>query len=133
MAEVNTGAWGDVEDWIDGVTYDNDMPEDKRIKHSEIIHDLVNDNKLSVGIPFDRTISYCGLGVKSPLSHITHLRYHTVYWNGGWFEGQPFSEVLYDYTTTDNRTITNFPSPPIRLANWRNLLPITSNLKPKER
>lgn len=62
-----------------------------------------------VNTPWDKTLSYCGLGTESPLSHIKFLRYLTpYYYDAADWDGSKFSDMIIDYATTDDRDVTNF-------------------------
>lgn len=108
MAEVNTSIWGDSTDWHSNGTYTT-IDDKYKIKNTDAVIDLWQDTKLVVNTPWDKTLSYCGLGTESPLSHITFLRQLTpYYYDAADWDGSKFSEMIIDYTTTDDREATNF-------------------------
>ena len=74
MAEINTGVWGDSTDWHDVAVYDQTLDATQKCEQTEQVIDLWQDTKIAVNSPWDKTLSYCGLGEESPLSNIKFLR-----------------------------------------------------------
>lgn len=108
MAEVNTSIWGDSTEWHNSGTYTT-LDDKYKIKNTDAVIDLWQDDKLVVNTAWDKSLSYCGLGTESPLSHITFLRQLTpYYYDAADWDGSKFSEMIIDYTTTDDREATNF-------------------------
>lgn len=108
MAQVNTSVWGSVTDWHNNGTYTT-LDDKYKIKNTDEVIDLWQDNKLVVNTPWDKSLSYCGLGTESPLSHITFLRRVVPYYyeSSDW-DGSKFSDMIVDYIATDDRDTTNF-------------------------
>ena len=67
MAEINTGVWGESTDWHDTATYDQTLDATQKCKNTDEVIELWQDTKLVVNTPWDKTLSYCGLGEESPL------------------------------------------------------------------
>lgn len=121
MAEINQTYWGADTDWVDAVQYENDTDEKYRDKWTPAIHEL---DEPEVGTPWDNTPSYAGLGTESPLSHITNLRYYMPYWNGAWFDGEEFEEILIDSSNTEDREVTRFAFANVDLSRLKQNIPV---------
>lgn len=120
MAEINTNVWGEQEDWVDVSSYyeDNQAPLKDRIQwasydgeHDNIYGFIHGAETLEPNTPIDNSISYCGLGFESPLSHITYFRGQQGYsyrfrdGNVPWTSAEANTQ---EETIKDDRTRTNF-------------------------
>lgn len=92
MAEINTAVWGDSTEWNDVAVYDQTLAPVQRCEKTEEVIDLWQDTRLAVNTPWDKTLSYCGLGMESPLSNVKFLRRVKPYfiypenWDGSKFD-----------------------------------------------
>ena len=109
MAEINTGVWGESTDWHDTATYDQTLDAAQKCKNTDEVIELWQDTKLVVNTPWDKTLSYCGLGEESPLSNIKFLRRVIPYfiYPENW-DGSKFDELVVSYDEEDTRNVTNF-------------------------
>ena len=109
MATINTNVWGDSSDWHDVATYDQTLAAVQKCERTDEVIDLWQNTKLIVDTPWDKTLSYCGLGTESPLSNIKFLRRVIPYfiYPENW-DGSKFDELVVSYDEEDVRSVTNF-------------------------
>ena len=109
MAEINTGVWGESTDWHDVATYDQTLDSAQKCERTDEVIELWQDTKLAVNSPWDKTLSYCGLGAESPLSNVKFLRRVIPYfiYPENW-DGSKFDQLVVSYDTDDTRNVTNF-------------------------
>ena len=109
MAEINTAVWGDSTEWNDVAVYDQTLAPVQRCEKTEEVIDLWQDTRLAVNTPWDKTLSYCGLGMESPLSNVKFLRRVKPYfiYPENW-DGSKFDQLVANYDADDTRDVTNF-------------------------
>lgn len=104
MAEINTLVYGIKSSWIDIITYDESVPAENRVKYANFgdnqtsILKAYTANKLPLGTPWDKSLSYAALGNKMPLSNIQ-------YWYGDKDSSDP---LILTVLNQDERLITNY-------------------------
>ena len=109
MATINTNVWGDSTDWDDVAVYDQTLAAIQKCEQTDEVIDLWQNTKLIVDTPWDKSLSYCGLGTESPLSNIKFLRRVVPYfiYPENW-DGSKFDELVVSYDEEDVRSVTNF-------------------------
>lgn len=80
MAEINESVYGASEDWVDAANYQSGAIEIEKLKKANFddnasnkstIETAIANNKLTLEVPWDNTLSYAGLGPQHPLSRPT--------------------------------------------------------------
>lgn len=104
MAEINTLVYGIKSSWIDARQYDESVPAENRIKYANFgdnqtsIEKAYTANKLPLGTPWDKSLSYAALGDKMPLSNIQY-----------WYSDKDSSDpLILSVLNQDQRQITNY-------------------------
>lgn len=105
MASINEAVWGAASDWKSAYNYAASIPQANRLKtayfnddyYGNTIEQAIVEGKLEVGVPWDKSLSYCALGMEHPLSKIE-------YWGAG-SNSLPGKMALVN---KDARLITNF-------------------------
>lgn len=122
MAQVNTGTYGSSESWLKVINYNANIAEKKRLKYVNYTNDItdirgsyvykgVNDNLLAADVPFDNTISYCGIGSELPLSNLIFNRNVIIYYFGSAAslnEGKTYSDFIHDSNISQQNDVTMF-------------------------
>lgn len=94
---INQDIYGTPEQWFNAAFQQNEIIDKNKIayfgENAKTLSSGVNNNKLSYSVPIDNSLSYCGLGTESALSHVAFL---------GYADNQ---RKLLEY---NDRSITNF-------------------------
>ena len=73
---VNTNVYGTAEQWIDS-SFNRYITNKNKVAYfaanQSRLENGVTENKLSYDTPIDKSLSYCGLGTESALSHIGYV------------------------------------------------------------
>lgn len=113
--DINTAIWGDDTEWIDAAysgSWDQSLDPKQRIQYagntgSYNLHDISGAWSMINTEALDTSLSYCGLGTESPLSHISFYCGSYGYPIG--YGGDLNYEQLCKYAISrDDRDITNF-------------------------
>lgn len=102
--EINQNVYGSETSWINAVVNYNDNPNKNKLANFKndasaplsqspsLLWQGVSQGKLAYGTPIDPSLSYCGLGTESAMSHTCYVGYN----NG------------VDILRSDDRSLTNF-------------------------
>lgn len=112
MSEVNINIWGDPQYWQDAGTIPYDIDTELRLQYTgtnegNSLHDNSRVWNMINNTPLDNTLSYCGLGTESPLSHITFYCGSYGY-PIGYGNDYTYEQMCKTVTSRDDRTVTNF-------------------------
>lgn len=100
--EINENVYGARSSWIES-SYNLEVSSQYRSKKANFgnnnskLSDGVTANKLSYSSPIDKTLSYCGLGTESALSHIRYI-----------YRKDDATPLELDIRDSQDRFVTNF-------------------------
>lgn len=95
--EINYNVYGQPEQWTDAFFQQAQITDKNKLAsfgtNAKTLSDGVTAGKLSYGEPIDKSLSYCGLGTESAMSHVVYCGLH--------------DNAFQAYDSTD-RQVTNF-------------------------
>lgn len=94
---INTNVYGNSEQWTDAFFQQSQITDKNKLayfgENAKTLAQGVANNKLSYSEPIDKSLSYCGLGTESAMSHVVYCGLH--------------DNAFQAYDSTD-RQVTNF-------------------------